>query len=91
MKIFKRNAIIITVILFVCVAVYLNWSYNKKGVINDETMAASELTESENTTDSESGLFFDESENNEAEAALGTTISAERTNSPHARDDRQQA
>ena len=30
MKTFKRNAVIITVLLFVCVAAYLNWSYNKK-------------------------------------------------------------
>ena len=29
MKIFKRNAVIITVLLFVAVAVYLNWSYNR--------------------------------------------------------------
>ena len=29
MKIFKRNAVIITVLLFVAVAVYLNWSYNQ--------------------------------------------------------------
>ena len=29
MKTFKRNAVIITVLLFVCVAAYLNWSYNK--------------------------------------------------------------
>lgn len=29
MKVFKRNAVIITVLLFVCVAVYLNWSYNR--------------------------------------------------------------
>ena len=31
MKTFKRNAIIIVVALFVCVAAYLNWSYNKNG------------------------------------------------------------
>ena len=30
MKAFKKNAVIITVMLFVCVAVYLNWSYDKK-------------------------------------------------------------
>ncbi|MBQ1703228.1 MAG: SpoIIIAH-like family protein [Oscillospiraceae bacterium] len=30
MKVFKRNAVIITVLVFVCVAVYLNWSYDKK-------------------------------------------------------------
>lgn len=29
MKILKRNAIILTVLLFVCVAVYLNWRYSK--------------------------------------------------------------
>lgn len=29
MKVFKRNAVILTVLLFVCVAVYLNWSYNR--------------------------------------------------------------
>ncbi len=29
MKTFKRNAVIITVMLFVCAAVYLNWSYNR--------------------------------------------------------------
>ena len=28
MKSFKRNMIILTVLLFVCAAVYLNWSYN---------------------------------------------------------------
>ncbi len=30
MKVFKRNAVIITVMLFVCAAVYLNWSYNNE-------------------------------------------------------------
>ncbi|MDR2421498.1 MAG: SpoIIIAH-like family protein [Oscillospiraceae bacterium] len=29
MKTFKRNAVIITVVLFVCAAAYLNWSYNR--------------------------------------------------------------
>jgi len=29
MKVFKRNAVVITVLLFVCVAVYLNWSYSR--------------------------------------------------------------
>ena len=30
MKALKRNAVILTVLLFVCAAVYLNWSYGKK-------------------------------------------------------------
>lgn len=29
MRVFKRNAVIVTVLLFVAVAVYLNWSYNR--------------------------------------------------------------
>lgn len=30
MKTWKRNAVIATVLLFVCVGVYLNWSYNQQ-------------------------------------------------------------
>ena len=40
MKIWKRNAIIATVLLLVCAGIYLNWSYTHK----DET-AAADLTE----------------------------------------------
>lgn len=43
MKTLKRNAVILSVLLFVCVAVYLNWTYNKKGEIEDgksQTLAA---------------------------------------------------
>ena len=39
MKIWKRNAIIATVLLFVCAGIYLNWSYNNK------QPAAAELTD----------------------------------------------
>lgn len=31
MKVWKRNAVVAAVVLFVCVAVYLNWSYQKEG------------------------------------------------------------
>lgn len=30
MKAVKRNAVVLTVMLFICAAVYLNWSYNRK-------------------------------------------------------------
>lgn len=30
MRIWKRNAVVVTVILFVCVALYLSWSYNRE-------------------------------------------------------------
>lgn len=35
MKILKRNAVIVTVLLFVSVAVYLNWSYNQNAAQAD--------------------------------------------------------
>ena len=41
MKTFKRNAVIITVLLFVCAAVYLNWSYNEK--VDDAQTAGENL------------------------------------------------
>lgn len=44
MKTFKRNAVILTVLLFVCVAAYLNWSYNKK---TDDSEAAADVTPQE--------------------------------------------
>lgn len=38
MKVFKRNAVILTVIVFVCAAVYLNWAYSKsKEAVMPET------------------------------------------------------
>jgi len=33
-KVFKRNAVILTVIVFVCAAVYLNWAYSKSKVVD---------------------------------------------------------
>ena len=48
MSIIKRNAVIITVLVFVCAAVYLNWAYNK-----DEEAAA--LTGSET---GDAGLYY---------------------------------
>lgn len=31
MKLWKRNAVVAAIVLFVCVAVYLNWSYSRDG------------------------------------------------------------
>jgi len=41
-RIFKRNAVIITVLLFVAVAVYLNWSYNRGQDLAANTPVATE-------------------------------------------------
>ena len=37
MKIWKRNAVIATVLLFICAGVYLNWSYNNRQKTPDLT------------------------------------------------------
>lgn len=73
MKVFKRNAVIITVLIFVCVAVYLNWSYAQtevaaetgKNTVQEKNTEETKETETEkNTKGAEaSGLFYVEGEN----------------------------
>jgi stage III sporulation protein AH len=66
-KTFKRNAVIITVLLFVCVAAYLNWSYNKNSD-NSETAAevspqeteGSVVGQSASAATPEAGLYYQE-------------------------------
>ncbi|MDD4715916.1 MAG: SpoIIIAH-like family protein [Oscillospiraceae bacterium] len=46
MRIWKRNMVVVTIVLFVCVAVYLNWSYGRSQEMGEmvsakETMIAS--------------------------------------------------
>ena len=56
MKVFKRNAIILTMIVFVCAAVYLNWAYNK----TDKSVSAQQTPEA-NVSNNESGLYYTKS------------------------------
>ncbi len=67
MKTFKRNAVIITVLLFVCVAAYLNWSYNKKDADSETIAETSPKTSAAPTASagkdasagtSDAGLFY---------------------------------
>lgn len=46
LKKFKRNAVLITVIAFVCVAVYLNWSYNNKAAAGEDIQDAASVGDS---------------------------------------------
>jgi len=52
MNAFKRNAVILTVLLFVCVAVYLNWAYNKNEDVITDVSAG---TNSQNAAGDDSG------------------------------------
>ena len=66
MKVFKRNAVIITVLLFVCVAVYLNWSYNSSsedtGTVANVTDGAADDASAvtDEAGSEEAGLYYEE-------------------------------
>lgn len=54
MKLWKRNAVVAAIVLFVCAAVYLNWSYNQtesvsadEGITTGKTLGEAELVGSE--------------------------------------------
>jgi len=85
MKVFKRNAVIITVLLFVAVAVYLNWSYNRgqelsvDAKVTDATVTgdgSGEATQSlENAEpDADSGSLYYE-EHSAGESTLDASVS----------------
>jgi len=66
MKIFKRNAVIITVLLFVAVAVYLNWSYNRgQDLAADRPVATDRLSGPE--ADAEDALRGEEEREQDGE------------------------
>ena len=78
MKIFKRNAVIITAVAFLGVAVYLNWSYGR----NEDEAAAGLNSSSEEVLineygepDEEIGLFYERSEETQAAAAVYNDVS----------------
>ena len=60
MKKFKRNAVVLTVLLFVCVAVYLNWAYNKNGAQAETVGAAGGEKNAPTETAEDAGLYYTE-------------------------------
>lgn len=38
LKLWKRNVIVAAIVLFVCGAVYMNWSYNKQEMVAGKTL-----------------------------------------------------
>lgn len=45
MKLWKRNAVVAAIVLFVCVAVYLNWSYHKETADTGKTLGEATLVD----------------------------------------------
>ncbi len=91
MKTFKRNAVIITVLLFVCVAAYLNWSYNKKDNDSEAIAEVSPTTSAAPTASagkdgkaetSSAGLFYEPEE----EVVDSAFFDSARLNRQQARD-----
>ena len=44
MKLWKRNAVVAAIVLFVCVAVYLNWSYGQQEAVNGSNAAPTNIS-----------------------------------------------
>jgi stage III sporulation protein AH len=65
-KTFKRNAVIITVLLFVCVAAYLNWSYNNSeksqtaAEVSHEDAEGSVAGQGASAANPDAGLYYQE-------------------------------
>lgn len=85
MKLFKRNAIILTVAMFVCAAVYLNWSYGRDELAldamdpDDGEIMSEELREA--------GLCYSgEAEETELSASASDYFAAARLTRTQARD-----
>jgi stage III sporulation protein AH len=66
MKVFKRNAVIITVLLFVCAAVYLNWAYGRQQGDNQvstgtgDTQQTSTAEGDGDALDESAGLYYED-------------------------------
>ncbi len=100
MKVWKRNAVAAAIILFVCAAVYLNWSYSQsesavssEDVTAGKTLGEAELVDSETELTLEEGTedsSAEEEETEDDETAETTSSSdyfaAARLNREEARD-----
>lgn len=49
LKLWKRNAIVVAIVLFVCGAVYMNWSYNKQDAEAGKTLGEAALVGAKST------------------------------------------
>lgn len=72
MKLWKRNAVVAAIVLFVCVAVYLNWSYDQEAASGlAQTTSLSTQEEGSSKTLGEAALVNSESEDSSTETSSG--------------------
>lgn len=67
-KLWKRNAVVAVVVLFICVAAYLNWSYSRGGADTAEVLDAETLS-AETSTRTLGEAVLVSSEGEQAESA----------------------
>ena len=73
MKIWKRNAVAVTVFLFVCAGIYLNWYYTKQA----DTPALEQTLNSEQVMGEDTLVFSSDGDSAHSEAAKQTAAEAE--------------
>ena len=93
MKIWKRNVVVAAIMLFVCAAVYLNWSYNKEVEAGSESANGKLLGEATLVgSTSDDPLLTDESGSDDSQTQDGAAqeqtgyFSSARLNRQQARD-----
>ncbi|MCD8353823.1 MAG: SpoIIIAH-like family protein [Clostridiales bacterium] len=80
MNLWKRNAVVAAIVLFVCVAVYLNWSYDQSDTaMGDSSVSAGKTLGEAELVNSDSQILLSDSsadgsasEESSAESALAT-------------------
>jgi len=91
LKFWKRNAIVVAIVLFVCGAVYMNWSYNKDETAAGKTLGEAALVGGKATTDQKEAAKDGKTDKKDAKAqdakSTGSAYFSEaRLNRQQARD-----
>lgn len=91
LKLWKRNAIVVAIVLFVCGAVYMNWSYNQEDTLAGKTLGEAALVGGKGATDQKEAAEGGTSDQTDAKAQEGKStasayFSEARLNRQQARD-----
>ena len=94
MKLWKRNAIVVVIVLFVGMAVYLNWSYGQTTAIDEDAAATGKLLgeaalvsgKSPETTGEEMNAVQDDTGNETVKKITSGYFASARLNRQQARD-----
>ena len=85
LKLWKRNAIVLAIVLFVCGAVYMNWSYNRQDMEAGKTLGEAALVGG-NASNDKSNKGEENAPNSEGKKTESGYFSEARLNRQQARD-----